>query len=200
MLAFIIPLKSAQVSKDWDKTSALFERFLRSVCNQTSSSFKVIVVCNEMPEINFEHENVNYLTVDFLPPMKEKNPLIRARTDKGRRVLRGVVYAQQFFPTHIMIVDADDCVSNRLAAFVKSNSNDNGWYLESGWKYREGNHHIFIKRRRFFTMSGTSNIVNVKHLHLPDLPEYNRGYGYYKFYTAFFILVRHSNSNERTNS
>ena len=31
-------------------------------------------------------------------------------------------------------------------------------------------------------MSGTSNIVRFDLLNLPEVPEYNRGYGYYKFY------------------
>lgn len=182
MLAFIIPLKSAQVSKDWHKTSALFERCLRSTCNQTSSAFRTIVVCNEMPETTFHHDHVSYVQVDFLPPQKEKHPVARGLTDKGRRVLKGIMQAQQFAPTHIMSVDADDCVSHRLADFVSRHPDANGWYLQSGWKYIDGEPSIYIKRRRFYTMSGTANIVHINHLDLPETPEYNRGYGYYKFY------------------
>jgi len=182
MLAFIIPLKSATVSDDWHKTSALFERCLRSTCNQTSDAFRTIVVCNEMPEVSFQSDRVTYVTVDFLPPQKETHPVARGLTDKGRRVLKGIMTAQQFNPTHVMVVDADDCVSNRLAEFVSQHPKVNGWYLESGWKYREGDAHVYIKRRRFYTMSGTANIVSVRHLDLPAEPEYNRGYGYYKFY------------------
>ena len=182
MLAFIIPLKSAKVSKDWQRTSALFERCLRSTCNQSHNNFRTIVVCNELPEITFQHKNVEYVTVDFLPPEKVENPIPRGLTDKGRRVLKGMMYAQQFSPTHVMTVDADDCVSSRLAGFVDQNPAANGWYLNKGWKYREGDAHIYLKRRRFYTMSGTANIVHNDYLDLPETPEYNRGYGYYKFY------------------
>lgn len=182
MLAFIIPLKSAQVSQDWRKTSALFERCLRSTCNQTSPAFRTVVVCNEMPEVEFSHDHVSYVTVDFLPPEKVANRIARADTDKGRRILKGIVYAQQFKPTHIMVVDADDCVSNRLAAFVSQYPEANGWYFKQGWKFKEGEPYVYVKRQDFYTMSGTSNILNVQHLNLPAEPEYNRGYGYYKFY------------------
>lgn len=182
MLAFIIPLKSAKVAKDWYNTSALFERCLKSTCNQTSNAFRTIVVCNELPEVTFEHDQVSYVKVDFLPPEKVANRIARGLTDKGRRVLKGIVYAQQFSPTHVMVVDADDCVSNRLAEFVSRYPSHNGWYLNKGWKYQEGASHIYFKHRRFYTMSGTANIVHVKHLDLPLNPEYNRGYGYYKFY------------------
>ncbi|MEL6383926.1 MAG: glycosyltransferase family 2 protein [Cyanobacteria bacterium J06626_18] len=182
MLTFIIPLKSAKVSKDWRKTCALFERCLKATCNQTSDAFRTIVVCNEKPDIDFQHGAVSYVTVDFLPPEKERLRINGFRTDKGRRILKGMTIAQQFSPTHVMAVDADDCVSNRLAAFVNEHPEANGWYLKSGWKYREDGDQLYKKYRRFYTMSGTANILGVKHLNLPDPPEYNRGYGYYKFF------------------
>ncbi len=182
MLAFIIPLKSAKVSADWEKTSALFERCLKSTCSQSSDQFKTIVVCNEKPSINFHNKNIIYVQVDFLPPEKETHKIARGLTDKGRKVLKGLVTAQDFSPSHVMTVDADDCVSNRLAEFVSRNSNDNGWYFNSGWKYRENDSKIYIKSWNFYTLSGTSNIIHTRHLNLPENPEYNRGYGYYKFY------------------
>jgi hypothetical protein len=182
MLAFIIPLKSAKVSKDWEKTSALFERCLHSVCNQTSKEFKTIVVCNELPKVSFHHESIEYVQVDFIPPEKENNPITKADTDKGRRIFKGILYAQKFSPTHIMSVDADDCVSNQLAQFVLNNRDSESWYFDSGWKYRDGEPVIYFKRSSFYTMSGTSNIISNQCLSLPSNPEFNRGYGYYKFY------------------
>lgn len=183
MLAFIIPLKSAKVSADWEKTSALFERCLKSTCSQSSNQFKTIVVCNELPKVHFHHENIDYVKVNFLPPEKESNPITRADTDKGRRILKGILHAQKYSPTHVMSVDADDCVSSKLANFVLMNSQDSdSWYFNTGWKYREGEHSIYFKRSGFYTMSGTSNIINNRYIDLPEKPEFNRGYGYYKFY------------------
>lgn len=185
MLAFVIPLKSQSVAKSWDMTCKLFERTLRSACNQTSPNFRVIVVCNEKPMITFEHLHVDYIQVDFVPPEKEKHPIARGLTDKGRKVLKGLFYAKRFSPAYTMIVDSDDCVSNQLAKFVENfveNNNCNGWYFNSGFKYREGEDFLYIKRRNFYRMSGTSSILRFDLLNLPEVPEYNRGYGYYKFY------------------
>jgi hypothetical protein len=182
MLAFIIPLKSAKFSKDWQKTSRLFERCLRSTCNQDSSLFTTIVVCNEKPDIDFEHPKVKYVYVDFIPPEKVTDPISRGLTDKGRKLLKGLDFAQHLSPSHVMFVDADDCVSNHLARYVDDHSENNGWYLNSGLKYREGDTSIYIKHRNFYRMSGTANILRFDHLNLPAEPEYNRGYGYYKFY------------------
>ena len=184
MLLFVIPLKSAKISKNWLQRSRIFERCLKAACNQTSDQFRVIVVCNEKPEIQFSHPAVEFLQVDFLPPEKEKHPIAKGLTDKGRRVLRGLIHARDsdIHYSHAMLVDADDCVSNRLAEFIERHRDCHGWYLSSGYKYREGESSIYIKRMAFYRMSGTANILRFDLLDLPELPEYNRGYGYYKFY------------------
>ncbi|NEO20625.1 MULTISPECIES: glycosyltransferase family A protein [unclassified Moorena] len=181
MLVFVIPLKSRNVSKSWEHVSKLFERCIKSVCNQTSSEFRVIVVCNEKPEITFSHPHIIYLEVDY-PTPKEKNPIAIGLTDKGRKVLTGLTYARRFDPTHAMNVDADDCVSKQLAEFVRQNPQGNGWFINRGYKYRDGEDCLYLKRKQFYRMSGTANIIRWDLLELPEKPEYNRGYGYYKFY------------------
>src|SRR5689334_19347682 len=104
MLVFVIPLKSPQVSKSWERVSKLFERCIKSVCNQTSTDFHAVVVCNEKPKIEFTHPNITYLTVDF-PNPNEKTLVSQGDTDKGRKILKGLIYAQEFSPTHTMAVD-----------------------------------------------------------------------------------------------
>ncbi|KKJ00463.1 hypothetical protein [Prochlorothrix hollandica] len=187
MLVFIIPVKSATVAKDWGSTCRLFQRTLRSTCQQRSPAFRTIVVCNEHPAPQFHHPQVEFLTVDFVPPAKETNPIARGLTDKGRKVLKGLIHARDTAeptdpPTHAMIVDSDDCVSQRLAGLVQQQPDREGWYLHQGYKYREGDRVLYLKRRNFYRMSGTANIVAFHRLQLPAIPEYNRGYGYYKFY------------------
>ena len=181
MLVFVIPLKSPQVANSWPRVCQLFERCLRSVCNQTSADFRVIVVCHQKPEVEFTHPHVTYIDVDF-PLPKEKNRIARGDTDKGRKILKGLIYAQQFSPSHTMVVDADDCVSRRIAEFVQQNSGDYGWFINRGYKYQENNRYIYLKRNNFYRMCGTCNILRYDLNFLPENPEYNRGYGYYKYY------------------
>jgi hypothetical protein len=181
MLVFVIPLKSSQVSKSWERVTQLFERCLKSVCHQTSPNFRVIVVCNEQPQINFNHPQITYIEVDF-PPINDTNPIARGDTDKGRKILKGLIYACQFKPTHTMAVDADDCVSKHLAELVEQNPDSNGWFVNKGYKYQEGSKYIYIKRNNFYRMCGTCNILKYELNDLPENPEYNRGYGYYKYY------------------
>jgi hypothetical protein len=181
MLVFVIPLKGREFSKSWERVCNLFARCIKSVCNQTSPDFRVIVVCNEQPEIDFHHPNITYLTVD-LADYKEPLSVNRGRTDKGRKILKGLVYAQQFAPTHTMALDADDCISNKIAEFVKNNPESNGWFINQGYKYQEGSDYIYIKRNNFYRMCGSCNILRYDLNFLPEPPEYNRGYGYYKYY------------------
>lgn len=181
MLVFIIPLKSAKVSNSWERVTQLFERCIKSVCNQTSPNFRVIVVCHEKPKIEFTHPHITYITVDFSPP-NETNPVAKGDTDKGRKILKGLVYARQFSPTHTMTVDADDCVSKNLAKYIQQHPDSNGWFINKGYKYQEGSNYIYIKRSNFYKMCGSCNIIRYDLNYLPETAEYNRGYGYYRYY------------------
>lgn len=155
MLVFIIPLKSSQGSKSWDHVCKLFERSVKSVCNQTSNNFRVIVACHEKPRIEFTHPCITYLEVDFPIPSSDFRSKI---TDKHRKMLAGLRYAQRFRPSHTMHVDADDCVSKYLAKFVELNPQGNGWFVDRGHVYQENSKCIFFKRKDFYKWSATSNI------------------------------------------
>jgi hypothetical protein len=156
MLVFIIPLKSSRVSTSWTRVSQLFERCLKSVCNQTSPNFRVIVVCHEKPDIQFSHPQVEYLEVDFpLPGANQRSK----RVDRGRKLLTGLAHATQFNPCHIMAVDADDCVNQYLAEFVERNSQGDGWFIDKGYIYREGQKLIYWRRKDFSQVCGTGIVI-----------------------------------------
>jgi hypothetical protein len=158
MLVFVIPLKSAQVSKSWKNTCSIFERTLRSVCNQTSANFKVIVVCNEQPEIAYSHPNVIYLVDNF--PVPQPKVRFDKERDRTRKMLAGIVRAKQLQnTTHIMLVDADDCVSNQLAEYVEANPQHPGWLISSGYWYQENSKFVKVMRKAFYEYCGTSNIL-----------------------------------------
>jgi hypothetical protein len=192
MLTFIIPVKSKTITRSWDLLSRLLERTLKSICRQTSSRFSVVVVCNERPDIQFTHPNIYYLEVDFPAPVPvPKNfenrqgyeyihslDIARKNADKARKILAGVDFVKSDFPwelkpTHLMIVDADDCVSCRLAAFVEQHPNADGWVMRRGYMYREGGKILYVNLRRFNHVSGTSIIVRTDLYHaLFENPEF----------------------------
>jgi hypothetical protein len=168
MLVFIIPLRSAQVSSSWKQVCLLLERTLKSVCNQTCSEFKVIVVCHEKPDIQFNHPSVSYLCVDFPAPVEtaeraDDQALIRKRYDKNRKLFLGLVEAQSFNPSHAMLVDSDDLVSRNLAEFVKNNPHSNGWFVNQGYEYEEGTD-LIKPRKNLHQRTGTSHIIRFEAL------------------------------------
>jgi hypothetical protein len=173
MLAFIIPVKSKEITNSWELLSRLLERTLKSICNQTSPSFHVVVVCSQKPDVSYIHPNIHYLTVDFPAPKPIQEDrgekigyehissldIANKNADKSRKLLAGISYAAQFKPSHIMAVDADDCVSCHLADFVAKHPTQDGWVMRTGYMYREGSRFLYVNIKRFNHVSGTSVII-----------------------------------------
>ena len=168
MIIFVIPLRSQKSSKSWDKVLKHFERCIKSVCNQTNQDFQAIVVCNEKPVINFDHPNIKYVYVNFLP---SEDSLKGKRRDKVSRISTGIIYAAKFSPSHIMVVDADDCISKNIAEYVNSNYRCNGWYINRGYVYQEESKLIYLRRSSFNKWTGTSHIIRFNLLELPESQE-----------------------------
>lgn len=165
MLAFIIPLKSSQVSGSWDLVCKLFERTLKSVCNQTSSEFMVIVVCHEKPDIAFTHPQVTYVEVDLPLPGAE---YASKEKDKMCKMLAGLIQADKMNASHVMFVDADDCVSKHLAEYVSKNIEGNGWFIDKGYEYREDVGRLKARRKNFHLRTNSSHIIKTSLLE-PDM-------------------------------
>ncbi|GAA4885345.1 galactosyl transferase [Flaviramulus aquimarinus] len=164
MLVFIVPVKSEKVSADWNTFCKLFERSIKSICQQKDSEFEVVVVCHEIPSIHFKHPKIHYVTANFPPPLlagnEEAEKIGKREIDKGKKILLGVEHSKQFNPSHIMVVDSDDCISNKIAGFIKkSDKTIPGWYMEKGYVYREGDHYICLNRSYFNMLCGTSVII-----------------------------------------
>jgi hypothetical protein len=162
VLVFVIPLKSAQAAASWDVTTRLAARTIRSACAQTSPDFRVVVVCHEIPEIGVEDPRLEFLPVTFPPPAAEER-----HGDKARKLHRGLLHAAETGPCHAMILDADDCVSRRLAGHVTRHPASNGWYISKGYFYSEGMDTVRVERRRFHQWCGSSHIVRPEQLDLP---------------------------------
>ena len=171
MLTFIVPVKSKVVSGSWKRFSDLFERALKSITNQTSDAFQVVVVCHEKPDISFDHPKVHYIHVDFPPPQLDpaKPELHRGlkEEDKSKKILAGVEYVKDHSSDYIMVTDADDCISNKIAAIVESNVSSDvpGWYFQKGYVYQEGSKIIYLNRSNFSMICGSGIIVKPELIH-----------------------------------
>lgn len=174
MLVFVVPIKSAQISTNWEVFSVLVERTMKSISQQTSQNFKIVAVCHEIPVMKFQHPNLEYVQVDFLPPTDENiaaadsadnpDPLNyrngAKEADKAKKIMKGVEYGKKYNPSYYMVVDADDCINKNIVKFVEENPNENaGWYFKKGYIYNEGSNLIFLNRNTFNVLCGTCIIV-----------------------------------------
>jgi hypothetical protein len=58
--------------------------------------------------------------------------------DKWTKLAHGLVVTRSLQPDFVMLMDADDLVSCRLAAFANANKTSNGWIFRKGYFWRQG--------------------------------------------------------------
>jgi hypothetical protein len=168
MIVFIVPLRGKATSADWNRVSKLCERTIRSLCAQTSPIFRVVLVCSDRPDFEFHHPALTI--VDECFPEVCGGQKSHQMLDKKRKVYRGLQEASGFAPCHVMKVDADDCVSKRLAEVVHGHPDVDAWWMEYGYMYEEGSRFVF-KRGKFHLLCGSSHIVQCQPDELPRRDE-----------------------------
>lgn len=162
MLYFGIPLRSKGASKNWDRVQMFFNRTLWSVYNQTDPDFRVLIACHEKPSLTREYDSrVEFIEVDAPIPKSPEEMMI----DKGYKVHEIGMHIRELGGGFTMLVDADDIQSNRLAEYVNSNQDKNGFYAKTGYFYHVGD--SFVKQGIRFP-NGSSTIVKYTVEDLPD--------------------------------
>ncbi len=175
MLAFVTTIRHPAVAYSWPRIGEYLDRTLASVCRQTATSFRVLVVCNEIPPVRFSHPSVEYLVVDLPPPVNAPDSLIEnwdaLWLDRGKKHLAALYHLKQDPPDYVMFFDADDLVSRRLARFVDSAPARDIYYVTRGYAHQYGDAFVFRIPRRFDTMCGTCNIIRFETFSLTDSPD-----------------------------
>ena len=170
MLSFVIPVRHQATVTDWGAVRPLIAATFRSVAAQREGPWRLVVVANRGTELPALPGNAELHEVDFEPvilPRRHAEPdrfYSLMRLDKGRRVLTGLLRARPV--GHVMVVDYDDLVSNRLAGFVESSPAANGWSLGSGYLYSGGEDALLLEGN-FHRHCGTSHIIRADLLDLP---------------------------------
>lgn len=160
MLAFVTSLRHPANSADYSRVESLLEQTLRSVCSQTDDDYVVIVVGNQRPSFALPPQ-VHFVAVDFPPPVTSgeihapRDAFVR---DKGTKIAAGLIAARRFLPDQVMIFDADDFVSRRLAAHVKTHPSSPGWVISDGWMFSRARN-VYRPVGHFNRTCGTSFVV-----------------------------------------
>ena len=178
MLAFIVPLQSRQASKDWTHVCALVGRTLLSLLAQKHPDFRAFLVCNELPNDCLAHPSLTIIQRSF--PLPDMSNWESRMTDKWSKVRVGMFFVRYLAPCHIMVVDADDCVSSHLSEYCAEFPNSHGWIFDQGWiDTMRGNR--FIQKTAQLSLDsicGTSSIVRT----MPDELPVSEGDGRHHFH------------------
>lgn len=205
MLIFIIPVKNKEVSYSWNNTKSLLIKTLKSILNQTSYNFKIIVASGHSLQIEDDQiknsNKLKYITTNKI--YKHNLSVEQKRKDKAEKLHLAFNEAIKYNPNYISVVDADDFISKNLVEYIENNKDNIGYCLNSGYVY-DGNttNEMFYVRKELSTFCGSTLIVKpelfkytfdddgiYKHFQnnhingvpMPDIPFpsviYNKGHG-----------------------
>lgn len=171
-LLFVVPLRHPANARSWAEELAKLRETLLSIAAQTHGDWRAVVVANAGAALPALPPGVEVERVEFSP-----NPLHArgeapddefyeaVRWDKGRRVLAGLLRHRN--ARFSMVVDGDDLVSRRLAAFVAAHPDHHGWTIAEGFVWNDGGR-LMYRHGDFASLCGTSHIVRTALLDLPD--------------------------------
>jgi len=169
VLAFITTLRHPQNSVDYNRVEHLLRDTLRSVVQQTTDDYVVIVVGNQRPAFELP-ARTEFVQVDFsapAPPTGAQTARAPFVWDKGTKLGIGLIAARRHEPTHVMIFDADDFVHRGLASMVSAQPRHPGWVIRDGWMYSRARN-AFVPQADFNRTCGTSFVVPFEAYGVPD--------------------------------
>lgn len=181
MLTFIIPVISKEISDNWDLVLANLRKTLTSVKNQTVSNWRVLIVSQTRPDVQYLEDKIIYVHADFKPAHKYlksiklsavKRAVCRRANDldRVRKIRVAAATLHEYRTDFVMLLEADDLVSNRLCEFVLQNKEANGWSIQKGYTW-DGRSSYMLQTNRLAAISGSSWIVKVFYEMLPeDMP------------------------------
>lgn len=154
LIVFIVPLKSKEVSKDWNLTCYLLEKTLCSILRQKDARFNILVVCHDIPDlplnikryVKFIH--VTYPSPNILSTRGQRGTDKLCKQAIGLKSLIGSDF------THYMFVDADDIVSNDISSLAFSDFDSHIQVLKNGYVFDEKSRDLWHVKG-FSRMCGT---------------------------------------------
>lgn len=185
MFDFIIPFRSQTTTDQWEETCQLLEQTVRSACHSLDKRFRVFIVCHEIPSIELPAEKCHFLQVDFPSPClaseneSSHKKLIRFHSDKGRKILWGLNHVRQSHSRYFMVLDADDLVSQQLVGYCMEQNNENGYYLEKGYRTVLGDCKRLFIRNKFFHECGSSFVLRTNKAPFPEKLDFRLDYSDY---------------------
>lgn len=129
---FCIPLRGKATTQSWSRVCGLLEETLTSVFAQEDSEVEAIVACHDLPDTAFRGEpRVTFLQTDRAIPA---NPAEQMLDKSHKKIMAGEEVCRRG-GGYMVILDADDLVSNRLASFIRATDNRRGYLFNVGYRF-----------------------------------------------------------------
>ena len=171
MLAFVTTIRHPTNSSSFARVGRLLDATLRSVCRQSDESFRVIIVHNVMPTVEYHNPRISDIQVDFPAPSSSRTARIDFslfRRDRGTKSVIGAIAARELGADHVMFFDADDFLHKELASHANASPRHAGWYSPQGFIHTMGFRTVQFVPDEFHRKNGSTGIVRSDLLHIPD--------------------------------
>jgi hypothetical protein len=165
---FCIPLQPKANANNWERVCTVLNQTLRSIQNQINQEFTVFIAGQDRPNIDDDISiNINWIAADW-SVQNANNEKLRDKRRKRILLLRAVRGAGGGY---VMMLDADDLVSNQLVDYVLKDRNPNGYIIEKGYAYDWGNGFMApipgAWSKTFDSVCGSCSVINFG---VEDLP------------------------------
>lgn len=173
-LGIVIPLKSKQVSKNWQVTCDNLQSTVRSIECQTDQDFESVVVGHECPDfLNGSGLKTRFVVFDEFPPPvhrdDESENQMNFEADRCSKILKGIIYlsSERTEISHWFALDADDLIRKDFVEVLKSYGEFDSAILNNGYFYFK-NTGIVNRESEFSAYCGSSAIIPDKFFSLSN--------------------------------
>ncbi len=171
LITFIIPLVSKAHCADWDEVMTCFRNTLASIASQSRPDYRILVVCNESPDICLDPDRTTILNTNI---SLKNNNLGSRSLDKERKMHAGLLHVRSARSGYVMFLDADDLISRHVVEFVDRNPDYDAFIVDRGYVYEKDVDWAFPVNR-FYLRCGSSYIFRYRESDTPDSPQFKLG-------------------------
>lgn len=171
MIGFVVPIAPKNKIKNWSHSNQLLERTIQSLVNQNNSEFKIFVVHEDKPEIHCQHPGIIFVKANCstlnAEQMDDYNTHVQKyfkpgydqiMLNKGYKINLGSRISIDEGCSHVMAVDSDDLISNRIAQHVVDNKESPGWQVQRGYTWNDGSK-IILRHNQLHGINGSTHII-----------------------------------------
>lgn len=117
----------------------ILQATLRSIASQSGKGVETLIACHEKPDLG----DLGHLPISFIQTEHEKPTTIKEQLHDKRH--KKMLLAEEICRRgggYMVLMDADDLVSNKLVPHMRANHNERGFLLDTGYLYN-------ARRQRF---------------------------------------------------